>query len=180
MCATSAQHVTKITEAGFNTKQSSIYIYLCDCSAINWTSLSTAPWANIVWVCNNSALDTVAPLMHPELALRALDCVGRSNTVPTDSTLKCFMLTLSPLFSMPSFHALSFDTHSSRVSAITARSSAYRSSHGTPVQNSCDSASSTNMKRTDPSTPTPNSSLYCWCTLRLKCYCHPGSDRLLK
>ena len=66
------------------------------------------------------------------------------------------MLTLSPLFSMPSFHALSFDTHSSRVSAITARSSAYRSSYGTPVRNSCDSCS-TNMKRrglrTDP-----------WCT----------------
>ena len=28
--ATSAQHVTKITEAGFNIKQSSVYIYLCE------------------------------------------------------------------------------------------------------------------------------------------------------
>ena len=73
--ATSAQHVTKITEAGFNIKQSSIYIYLCDCSAINWTSLSTTTLANIVWVCNNSALDTAAPLMHPVSALQALDCV---------------------------------------------------------------------------------------------------------
>ena len=61
---TSAQHVTKITEAGFNIKQSSIYIYLCDWSAIHWTRLSLTPWANIVWVCNNSALDTTAPLMH--------------------------------------------------------------------------------------------------------------------
>ena len=65
--ATSAQHVTKIAEAGFNIKQSSIYIYLCDWSAINLTSLSTTPWANIVWVCNNSALDTAAPLIHQSL-----------------------------------------------------------------------------------------------------------------
>ena len=87
--ATSAKHVTKITEAGFNIKQSSIYIYLCDCSAINRTSLSTTPWANIVWVCNNSALDTGAPPMHPESALRELDFIQRSNIAPTDSTWKC-------------------------------------------------------------------------------------------
>ena len=34
--ATRAQHVTKITEAGFNIKQSSIYINLCDWSDNNW------------------------------------------------------------------------------------------------------------------------------------------------
>ena len=62
--ATSAQHVTKITEAGFSIKQSYIYIYLCDWSTINCTSLSTTPWTNIVWVCNNSGLDTAAPLMQ--------------------------------------------------------------------------------------------------------------------
>ena len=58
--ATSAQHVTKITDAGFNIKQSSIYIFVCDCVAINWMSLSTTPWANIVWNCNKSALETTA------------------------------------------------------------------------------------------------------------------------
>ena len=44
--ATSAQHVTKITEAGFNIKQSSIYIYLCDWSAINIYILIDAEGSN--------------------------------------------------------------------------------------------------------------------------------------
>ena len=51
--------------------------------------------------------------------------------------------------------------HLSSESAITARSSAYRSFHGSPVRNSRDSASSTRMKSKSTPTPTPNSSMYC-------------------
>ena len=61
--------------------------------------------------------------------------------------------TLSP-FSMASFHIKSLLTHSSRESAMMTRSSAYRSSQGTPALNSRDKASSTMMKSkglsTDP------------------------------
>jgi len=41
--ATSIQNVIKITEVGFNIKQSSFYIYLCDLSVLP----SIGPWANI-------------------------------------------------------------------------------------------------------------------------------------
>ena len=78
-----------------------------------------------------------------------------------------FMLTPSPVLSIPSFHTFDLAMHSSSESAITTRLSAYRSPHGTPVRNWPDRASSTSMKskglRTDPwctLTPTPNSSLY--------------------
>ena len=83
-----------------------------------------------------------------------------------------FMLTLSPLFSIPFFHAFSLVMHSSSVSAITGRSSAYSSSQGTSGQNSHESPSSTSIKsrglKTEPWcmwTPTQNSSLYCPFTL---------------
>ena len=62
--------------------------------------------------------------------------------------------TVNPFFSMASFHIKNLLTHSSRESAKMTRSSAYRSSQGTPAQNSWDKASSTMMKskglRTDP------------------------------
>ena len=78
----------------------------------------------------------------------------------------------SPLFFIPFFHVFSLVMHSLSVSAITARSSAYSSSQGTPVRNSCERASSTSIKsrglRTEPwCTPSPNSSLYCPFTLTL-------------
>ena len=77
-----------------------------------------------------------------------------------------FMLTWSSLLSIPSFHALSLKRHSSWVfvMSFSNRSSVRRSSHGTPMLNSCESASSTGMKssglRAESSCtliPTPNS-----------------------
>ena len=56
-----------------------------------------------------------------------------------------FILTLKPLLSIPAFQTSSLEMHSSRKSAITTRSSAYRSSQGTPVRNSRNNASSTRM-----------------------------------
>ena len=89
----------------------------------------------------------------------------RSSPGPKTMSFVFFMLTLSPLRSIPSFHTFNLAMHYSSESAITARSSAYRSSHGTPVRNWRERASSTRMKskglRTDPwCTPTPNSLLY--------------------
>merc|ERR1712002_691096 len=60
-------------------------------------------------------------------------------------TLVLPMFTLSPLLSMPSFHSLSLTISSSMVLAMITRSSAYSSSHGHPVLNSMERASSTMM-----------------------------------
>ena len=49
--------------------------------------------------------------------------------------------TLNPFFSMASFHIKSLLAHSSKESAMMTRSSAYRSSQGTPARNSRDKAS---------------------------------------
>ena len=83
--------------------------------------------------------------MHPIHALQALDRV-HTNTTPTDCTGECsrvakkvkpgpdtmsfvfFMLTLSPLRSIPSFHNFNLAMHSSSESAITATLSARHTS----------------------------------------------------
>ena len=78
----------------------------------------------------------------------------RSRPVLQNMTFIFPAFTLNPLFSMASFHIKSLLTHSSRESAMMTRSTAYRSSQGTPAQNSRDKASSTMMKSkglsTDP------------------------------
>ena len=77
------------------------------------------------------------------------------------------MLTWCHSLSMPAGNALSLEIHKSWVFAICIRSSAQRSSYGTPVWISRESASSAWMKRSAlrtelQCTPTPmqNSSLY--------------------
>ena len=70
----------------------------------------------------------------------------RSRPVPQIMTFVFPAFTLNPLFSMASFHIKSLLTHSSRESAMMTRSSAYRSSQGTPARNSRDKASNTMMK----------------------------------
>ena len=50
-----------------------------------------------------------------------------------------------PFFSMAAFHAFSLLLHCSSESAMITRSSAYKSSHGAPVRNSHERASSTRM-----------------------------------
>ena len=77
------------------------------------------------------------------------------------------MFTRRPFFSMAAFHAFSLLLHCSSKSAMITRSSAYKSSHGAPVRNSRERASSTGMNssglRTEPwctPTATPNFSLY--------------------
>ena len=78
----------------------------------------------------------------------------RSKHVPQIMTFVFPAFTLNPFFFMASFHIKSLLTYSSRESAMMTRSSAYRSSQGTPAQNSGDKASSTMMKSkglsTDP------------------------------
>ena len=78
----------------------------------------------------------------------------RSRPVPQIMTFVFPAFTLNPFFSMASFHIKSLLTHSSRESAMMTRSSAYRSSQGTPARNSRDKASSTMLKSkglsTDP------------------------------
>ena len=68
----------------------------------------------------------------------------RSRPVPQIMTFVFPAVTLSPIFSMASFHIKSLLTHSSRESAMMTRSSAYKFSKGTPAP--CDKASSTMMK----------------------------------
>ena len=78
----------------------------------------------------------------------------RSMPVPQIMTFVFPAFTLNPFFSMAYFHIKSLLTHSSRESAMMTRSSAYRSSQGTPARNSRDKGSSTMMKSkglsTDP------------------------------
>ena len=80
---------------------------------------------------------------------------GQGLPVPQIMTFVFPVFTLNPFFSMASFHIKSLLTHSSSESAMMKRSSAYRSSQGTPARNSHDNASSTMMKSkglsTDPS-----------------------------
>ena len=66
---------------------------------------------------------------------------------PLIKTLVLFILTLMPLLSTLSFHSLSLLIGSSSVSAITAKSSAYSSSHGRATLNSLDMASMTIRRR---------------------------------
>ena len=111
--------------------------------------------------------------------------------------LVSFMLTQSPLLSIPAFYALRLEIHSSWVSDMSTRRSAQRHSHGTTVRNLHNSASSTSTKssrlRTDLwCTPTPHQTPHCidhWPTHNSK-HCgtcpgwnaqpirpHPGSSR---
>ena len=96
----------------------------------------------------------------------------RSSLDPETMNFVFFIWTLSALRSIPSFQTFNLAMHFSSKSAIMTRSSAYRSSHGTPEQNRRDRASSTSMKskglRTDPwCTPTLTPSLY-WLLTRTR------------
>ena len=102
------------------------------------------------------------------------DFFSTSRLMP-DSIIFVFpMFTCRPFFSISVLHVCTFTSSSSMDSALIIRSSAYSSSHGQPVRNSLDRASSTMMKssglRTEPwwtPTPKPNSSLYPSPTLTL-------------
>ena len=168
------QHVSKVATVGFHVEWHSIHIYryLCDRSVVNRSSLITASWTNIVWILSQSSFNTTALLVHPIHALRrywieftptplpqtaqgnAPESRRRSSPGPETMSFVFFMLTLRPLRPIHSFHYFNLAMHSSSESAITARSSAYRSSHGTPVRNWRDRASSTSMNskglRADP------------------------------
>ena len=81
----STQHVSKVAKVGFHVELRSIHIYLCDRSIVNRSSLITASWTSIVWILSQSSSNTIALLVHPIHALRALDRV-HTNTTPTDCT----------------------------------------------------------------------------------------------
>ena len=90
----------------------------------------------------------------------------RSSPVPQIMIFAFPAFTLSLFFSIASFQVKSLLTHSSSDSAVITRSSAERSSQGTPEQNSRDKASSTMMNSsglsTDPWwTPTSLQTLHC-------------------
>ena len=60
-----------------------------------------------------------------------------------------FRWTWSPSLSMPAFHTLNLEIHSSWMSTMSTRSSVLGSSHSIPVQNSCNSSDSTRMKTSE-------------------------------
>ena len=70
----------------------------------------------------------------------------RSRPIPQIMIFIFAAFTLSPFSSIASFQVKSLLTHSLGDSVMIIRSSAWRSSQGTPEQNSCDKASSTKMK----------------------------------
>ena len=76
----------------------------------------------------------------------------RSSRVPQIMIFVFPAFTLRPSFSTASFQVKSLLTHSSSDSEMITRSSAYRSSQGTPERNSRDKASSTMMKSSGLST----------------------------
>ena len=146
--------------------------------------LSLTPWADIAWVFDQSLSYDIARLVYPQHPLLAQGGVS-ADTTTTDNTgvlarfledimaiirdqeLGLLHVEMDPLLSMPAFHAVSLKIHFSWESMMSTGSSAKRSSHGTPVPNSSENASSTRLKssglRTEPwctPTPTPNSSLY--------------------
>jgi len=93
-------------------------------------------------------------------------------------TLVLFIFTLTPLFSMKSFHSLSVLIRSSSVAAITTRSSAYNNSHGKATLNSLDKAcmTITNSKGLNAEP---------WCIptftsepLHHNCHCHLNFDSI--
>ena len=120
-----------------------------------------------VWVSNKFVPDGTSLLMYPEPALRTHNgnqASSQRRSSPDSEILSFvfFMLTLRPLPSMSSFQVISLAMQSSSKSAIIAKSSAYRSSHGSQVWNSHYSASSTRIKsrglRAESwCTPTPTS-----------------------
>ena len=84
----STHHVSKVAKVGFHVEWRSIhiYMYLCDRSIVNRSSLITASWTNIVWILSQSSSNTTALLVHPIHALRAClaplyyhICIGMCN-----------------------------------------------------------------------------------------------------
>ena len=141
-----------------------------------------------MWVCHQLISHATAPLVNHGLYCEHLmgllqtplhqtaegclwDLLRASTPVPENRNLVSTILTWSPLYSMPAFHALHLEIHPSWVSAMSISS---RSTHDTPMQNSRQSAPNTRMEvnglRAElccTPTPTPNS-LY-W---RLTCTHH--------
>ena len=154
-------------------------------TAVDGAGVAQAPGAGILCVLDEATLEAATPFVYPQLAPGALDGVVSNatsaygagklrgvfqhvqpNTGDQELRLR-HIHTQRPFFSMAAFHAFSLLLHCSSESAMITRSSAYKSSHGAPVRNSRERASSTRMNssglRTEPwctPTATPNSSLY--------------------
>ena len=121
-----AQNITKVAESGFQIKHGAADIHLSHSSAIDGLRLTLTPRADIDWVFDQSLSYATACLVDPQHVLWAQDGVS-ADTTTADSTdfwrtswssqktrnLVLFMLTWSPLLSMPAFHALSLEIHSS-------------------------------------------------------------------
>ena len=181
---TGVQCITNVAESGFGIKPGAVGIHFSHNLAINEPRLTLIPRADIVSVVDKSLSYATARLvdhsMHCEHRMEFLPTplqqTGQgylpvfcrtSWSSPETRNLVFFMMRQSTLLSIPAFNALSLEIHSSWVSAMKTRSSVKRSSHGAPVWNSRNIASSTRMKssglRTEPwctPTPTLNSSLY--------------------
>ena len=134
----STQHVSEVAKVGFHVELRSIHIYLCDRSIVNRSSLITASWTNIVWFLSQSSINTTDFLctqyMHCEHWIEftptlfrhtaqgnAPESRRRSSPGPETMSFVFFMMILSPLCSIPSFHTFNLAMHSSSESAITAR-----------------------------------------------------------
>ena len=182
---TRTQHITKVAESGLHSKHGTVDIHFSHSSAIDGPSLAITPGADTVCVIQamplhllwtHTPLQQTAPgtwsssCWHRTLYFRCRylpDFLRTSWPTPETRNLVFFMLTQNPLLPMPVLDSLSLEIHSPGCLRWAQCHQHKRSSHSTPVQNSCESASSTRMKsselRTDPwctPTPMPNSSLY--------------------
>ena len=120
----------------------------------NGPRLTLTPRAGILWVIDQLLSYATASLVDPQHALRAKDGVSADTTtadntgvldrflediliITSDQKLGFFILTWSPLLSMPAFHALSLEIHSTWVSVMSIGWLASRSSHGMPWELLC-------------------------------------------
>ena len=121
-------YFSQIAKSGLYIKLGVFDIHMGHWSAVR---LANTHGAGVVFVGHLSTSDVAALLMDPQLA----PCVFS-------------------LLPMPAFLALSVEIHSSWVSMMSTKSSAYRSFHCTPVWNLRDNSSSTRLKssglRTEP------------------------------
>ena len=160
ICENRKNHVTQVAEGSYHLQLTrSDLISLCGLPSIgqafpmqtyNQDLVSVIVACRIFYapkVCSHCSRCCCCLLLYDKTAHGySPELCKRSRSVSQIMTFVFPAFTLSPFFSVASFHIKSLLTHSSRESAMMTRSSAYRFSQVTPSRNSRDKASSTMMK----------------------------------
>ena len=115
--------ITQIAESGLHINHGAVDIQLSLWSATDGLSLASTPRAGIIWVDQQSNSEAAAPLVDPQLILRAHDLellptpqwqtaqgymtelLRTSRPMPETRNILFFMLTQIPSLTMPAFHA---------------------------------------------------------------------------